>query len=691
MEGIHLDKLLALALGLALAWGVSFWAYRRTNPPTSAALRRLLLVLRLGGITALVLFLVEPEVEWKGRSYERPRLALLVDISSSMKFYGRTEALRELLAGPLAELGSKADVEAFIFSGDCRPLGWKELISILPEGSSTDIGGALRYLKNLGKKPDAVVLISDGAHNLGEDPLLPARGLGVPVYALGIGIPRRAKNVQLADLRADPIVYLGDTLKVVAFLRAWGMEGRMVYVELVEGGKVLDRREVKLPGDGREKEVLLSARPTEPGLHTYVLRVPASEGEVSDEDNSRLLRTYVSDRRVCILLLAGSPSPDLAFLRRLWKDKFKLDTFVLKDGGYYWGKSPPSSVEGYDVVVLLDFPPGPLAPLSEGLHRFVREGGGLLVLGGPRAFGPSPLDNLLPLKPYPKPHLREGSFVPERTRSGRVHPALALSDDPREDEEIWSELPPLLAWNLTGPPRDEAQVWAVHPGTGRPVMAFRTYGRGKVVAFACATFWRWDLMMWGTGGTNRAFSRLFCGLMKWLSKRSLGVEIVPESSVYKSGEPVIFSGRVYDRFSRPVEGASVVLRIDGKELPFKEEGPGKYGLTLRGLPPGEHPFVVLARRGREDLGKVEGSLLVEPFSLEDVRPEGDGRVLARVAEVSGGRYFTDVDSLVSYINLEGKYVEMTYKLRFRRGWELLLAAVVPLLAEWRIRRRRGML
>lgn len=683
--------MLAIALGLALAWGVSFWAYRRTNPPTSAALRRLLLVLRLGGITASVLFVVEPEVEWKGRSYERPRLVLLVDGSSSMKFYGRSETLRKLLAGPLAELGRKADVEAFVFSGDCHPLGRKELPSLLPEGSSTDIGGALRYLKTLRKKPDAVVLLSDGAHNLGEDPSLPAQGLGVPVYPLGIGILRKAKNLQIADLRADPIVYLGDTLKVVAFLRAWGMEGRRVYVELVEGEEVLDRKEVKLPGDGREREVLLSARPAEPGLHTYVVRVPASEGEASGKDNSRLLRISVSDRRVHVLLLAGSPSPDLAFLRRLWKENFKLDTFVLKDGGYYGGKSPPSSLEGYDVVVLLDFPPGPLAPLSEGLHRFVRDGGGLLVLGGPRAFCPSPLDDLLPIKPSPEPLLYEGRFVPERTRSGRVHPALVLSDDPREDEEIWSELPPLLAWNLTGPPREGAQVWAVHPGTGRPVMAFRTYGGGKVVAFACATFWRWDLMMWGTGGTNAAFSRLFCGLIRWLSKRSLGVEIAPESSVYKSGEPVVFSGRVYDRFSRPVEGASVLLRIDGRSLPFKEEGSGKYSLTLRGLPPGEHPFVVLARKGRKDLGKAEGSLLVEPFSLEDMRPEGDGRVLARIAEVSGGRYFTDVDSLLSYINLEGRYVERTYKLGFRRGWELLLAAVVPLLAEWGIRRRKGML
>lgn len=687
MKADGIVKLLALAL---LAWGASFWAYRRTNPPTSAALRRLLLVLRLAGITAVVLLVVEPEVKWKGRSYQRPRLALLLDGSSSMGFYGRWDTLREILAGPLSELGRKADVQTFVFSGDCRPLGRKEILSLVPEGSSTDIGGALRYLKSLGKKPDVVVLLSDGAHNLGEDPSLPARELGVPVYPLGIGISLKAKNIQLADLRADPVVPLGDTLKVVALIRAWGMEGRRVYVELVEGGKVLDRKEVKLPGDGRESEVLLSVRPAEPGLHTYVLRVPASEGEASDEDNLRLLRVSVPDRRVHVLLLAGSPSPDLAFLRRLWKGKFDLDAFVLKDGGYYGGKSPPS-LEGYDVVVLLDFPPGPLAPLSEGLRRFVREGGGLLVLGGPRAFGPSPLDDLLPLKPSPEPKLCEGRFVPERTPWGRVHPALVLSEDPREDEEIWSELPPLLAWNVTGPPREGAQVLAVHPGTGMPVVAFLTYGRGKVVAFACATFWRWDLMMWGTGGTNAAFSRLFCGLIKWLSKRSLGVEVAPERAVYKSGEPVVFSGRIYDRFSRPAEGASVVLSMDGRELPLKEEGPGKYSLTLRGLPPGEHRFVVLARKDGEDLGKVEGSLLVEPFSLEDTRPEGDGRVLARVAEVSGGRYFKDVDSLLSYISLEGKYVERTYKLGLRRGWELLLVAVLPLLAEWGIRRRKGML
>jgi len=691
-------KEMFLLIGLAVAWGLSLWAYRSTNPQISTTLRRVLLGLRLTGLTASFLFLAEPEVRWKERTWEKPKLALLVDESASMGFYGRDDALQDLLEGPLQDLKKKTILKAYAFAQKCRPIRWRELSSLSPDGPATDIGGALRYIGSLhGGRPDLVLLLSDGAHNVGEYPIVPARDLGIPIYVLGVGVSQKVKNLQIAGVRADPIVYLGDTLRVTAVLRAWGMRGQRVPVELVEGEKVVNRGEVTLPGDGREREVVLAVRPAEPGPHIYLIRAPSLEGEAVEEDNRRLIAISVLDRRVRVLLLAGGPSPDLAFLKKLLHGHrdFRLDAFVLKDSNtYYGGKSPPSDLEEYDVVVLLDFPPGPLGPLAQALRSFVREGGGLLLLGGPRAFGPSPVDDLLPLKPAPKPRLYEGPFVPERTTSGRSHPALMLSEDPKEGDRMWNELPPLLAWNATGPLKGGAIAWAVHPGTGQPVMAFRAYGKGKVVAFACATFWRWDLMMWGVGSTNRAFSRLFENLVRWLSKRARGeVQIVPENPVYRSGEPISFSGQVYGRLSDPVEGATVLLHIAGREVPLTDRGRGEYGTTLEGLPPGEYPFSVVARKEGEEVGRTEGMLLVEPFSMEYVRPEGDEEVLRRIAELSGGHYFSSegADSLMRYMDLEKKEVIRTYEFGVRRGWGILSVVVLPLLMEWGIRRRKGML
>ncbi|HID10134.1 MAG TPA: hypothetical protein EYP17_02390 [Candidatus Latescibacteria bacterium] len=688
-------KEIALGVGLALAWGLTFWAYRHTNPPVAPALKRALLGLRLIGLTAVVLFLAEPGVRWEGRSREKPKLALLVDESSSMGFYGRAEVLRGLLEGPLRNLRRKAELRAYAFAREPRPVPWQELSFLSPEGPATDIGGALRYLGALdgGEQPDAVLLLSDGAHNIGEDPVAPARDLGVPVYVLGVGASLKVRNLQIAKVRATPIVYLGDTLRVTAVLRAWGMRGQRVAVELVEGGKVVDRREVRLPGDGEEREMVLAAQPAELGPHTYLLRAPLLEGEAVEGDNRRLLRISVSDRRVRVLFLVGGPSPDLAFLRRLWGGRrdFQVDAFVLRDGGTYYRGRTPGSPEGYDVVVLLDFPSEPLEPLAPALRRFVREGGGLLALGGSRAFGPSAVADLLPFEPAPKPRLYEGPFILERTPSGRRHPALLPSE---EGDRMWGELPPLLAWNATGPLRADAVALAVHPGTRQPVMAFRSYGRGKVAAFACATFWRWDLMMWGVGGTNRAFSRIFEGLIRWLSKRALGgVHIGPENPVYRSGEPVPFSGWVYDRLFRPVEGATVLLYIAGKEVLLTDRGWGEYGTTLDGLPSGEYPFTVAARKGGEELGWAEGVLLVEPFSVEDTKPEGDEEVLRLIAERSGGLYFPgeEADSLLNRLDLEEVDVPRAYGFEVQRGWGLLLAAVLPLSVEWGIRRRKGML
>src|SRR5262249_29381150 len=57
--------------------------------------------------------------------------------------------------------------------------------------AATATGDALAALARLpvDKRPDGVVIVSDGAVNAGEDPVAAARALGVPVHALLVGEP----------------------------------------------------------------------------------------------------------------------------------------------------------------------------------------------------------------------------------------------------------------------------------------------------------------------------------------------------------------------------------------------------------------------------------------------------------------------------------------------------------------------
>ena len=155
-------------------------------------------------------------------------------------------------------------------------------------------------------------------------------------------------------------------------------------------------------------------------------------------------------------------------------------------GGYIWkywiGHSVsffPATMDElltYDVVVLADIPQDPLTPEKrQMLADFVKRGGGLLVLGGPYAYGAaawngSPLESLLPvatnrvfdLQPATAPAplaLTSGG----KKHLGRVRPPLGV-----------------VPWRNEALPRPGSEIWAMSGSA--PFAVFGKAGEGRVVA-----------------------------------------------------------------------------------------------------------------------------------------------------------------------------------------------------------------
>ena len=78
-----------------------------------------------------------------------------------------------------------AEVSAFGFAQDIHDLDLDTLSALRPVGSATDLTGALRKSAKGKSDPRAfqgILLVSDGAHNLGEDPLSWAAETEMPVF-----------------------------------------------------------------------------------------------------------------------------------------------------------------------------------------------------------------------------------------------------------------------------------------------------------------------------------------------------------------------------------------------------------------------------------------------------------------------------------------------------------------------------
>ena len=704
------------------AIGLAYFAYLRTNPPISSALRALLRILRGAALCLLLMLVLEPVLALGILRQERPTIVLLVDRSESMGISDPTgnrweTAIRLLRGETVRELAHRAKLIPVAFADRTESLTLSHLDTLTVGGRGTDISGALAYVESelSAEHLHAAVLLSDGGHNLGRDPgeWTPE----VPVYPVGIGSEEGQRDLRVARVSCPEVGYSGEELPVEATIEGWDYEGTSAVMILSEGDRELDRTVVRIGASGTQRSVTFRVSPEEPGRHTYTLRMPPIEGEASAENNAGMAAVEVLKSRQRILVIAGGPSADLAFLRRSLAQDERFEVVVRaarREGGFYGGGLPSSEAEwrAYDLVVLVDLSRTKIAGVAErALSEFVRAGGGLLVTGGRNALGAewrgSPLADVLPVALERRgDSFREDTFTPQLTAPGREHFVARLSIDPWRNEELWAELPPLLGWNGNLGAKPGATPLLEHPSIGLngrhlPLMVVGRYGEGRTMLVGFSSFWRMDLMMWGIGRTNEASDRLWNNAVRWLTTRADAgrVRIATDQKIYRGGERILVEGWVYDEVMRPSGNAEVTVRIKeegadiGRMVRLDEVEPGRYRAELAGPDPGAYRFEGIARIGDREVGRAEGPFEVSGYSLEFENTRMDRALLTGLAHRTGGRFYApeQVSELLEDLDLKMREVEELREIRvWNRPW--VLAAIAMLLAaEWTMRRRRGML
>ena len=117
---------------------------------------------------------------------------------------------------------------------------------------ATALGTALATLPTTaaGQALDAVVVVSDGVVNAGDDPVAVARGLGVPVHTVWVGRPG-APDRAVMEIEAPPQARVGEATRCVHH-RTTEPQGSPFTVRLLDGGSELARATVVSPGAGAD-------------------------------------------------------------------------------------------------------------------------------------------------------------------------------------------------------------------------------------------------------------------------------------------------------------------------------------------------------------------------------------------------------------------------------------------------------
>jgi hypothetical protein len=739
--------LLALIAGFAL----SIWTYRRTVPRTSPRRRRILITFRAIGMALILFVLFQPVLTLTNSSTLSPHIALVLDNSKSMRLpqsgndssagKNRRSAMFANISQVIPKniLTNSSRLNSYIFSEQTNSLGGTppaSFDSVKADASATDISSVFSFvqdeqkIKNIG----AIILYSDGAYNVGSNPIYAAEKLGIPVYTVGLGDSTELRDVALTEIFTNEVATINVAQPVDLTIHSVGAKsGDRLMITLYSENEKIGEQPLSLKEGTNDYTTSFSYTPKKEGTIKLTAKITPSDPSIDATEKNNLRISYVNvlKNKFRIVLFAGSPSPDVSFITDYFSARKEIEfvSFVQKQGAeFYEGDPTPEKVKDADLVILIGFP---ISSTSNEALALVRK----LLVGEsrPMLFVPSRLLDLTKLKTLEDALPFSLKSAQPSGNELKVYTSLSAdkTDNPifRAQKEQtaqtkWESLAPLIKTetHFTAKPESEVLAEATMQGVklGEPLVMTRSVGRSRQIAFTGYGLWQWKLTSFGREKAFASLSRkkdstianesaldIFLGnSTRWLvtHDEQKRVRIAPTRKLYDAGEKIEFAGQIYDESFVPVDGALVTVKVMGAnlgspiEMTLEPLSNGRYSAHLtQGLAAGDYTYSGEAKTGTKTLGSDGGRFNVGDYSIEFAEPRMRSDILRALSEKTGGKFYTPetstdiIKDIEANSNFHAKKFEERKDYEGRNMWPLLALAVLFFSTEWFIRKRSGML
>jgi hypothetical protein len=613
---------IVLLAGAGAAAALAWWIYGRRELPGQG--RGLLAGLRWAALALVLLVLVDPVLPRPGRAAEAPPV-VIIDASLSMLLPVEPGAEERRWDAAVREARRQAGGRAVLLAGrQTRAVSADSLPLLQPDAPGSRLLPALQAAAEAGAR--RVVVISDGGVEDGRAVAGWAPRLGLAVEVRQV-VRQAMANRSLAELQAPEWAESGRPVEIEFGVAAVGLAGEPVRVVARQDGQELADTSVTSPADGRVSSGVLRLTPRPPPGGGWVrLEIGLEPGDAVPDDDTRVVRIFVTDEPAGVALVSFRPDWELRFLQPVLARSLGvpvrgylrsepgsyLRTGIGQAAGVAAGEDEVRrAVERADLVVLHGVGTDVPGWARDALQRERR----LLVFPGADAAG-------LPA-PFGVPAAVANDWVPSGDVPASPMAAVLAGVDV-------GEAPPLQA--LHPPP--QVPGWTpLHlsaGGRGAPmpaVWAGEQAGRRWAIALG-AGYWSWAFR----GDASRdLYSRLFGGLAGWLLAGQVtvdGVGVRPAERVIVRGEPV--------RWLAPgLRPDSMAIRLTAADGSLVTDTVLRAAvadtLALDGVPPGDYAYEATAFAEGSVAGRGTGEMTVEWYSPEYARPAADLQLLTAAA------------------------------------------------------------
>ena len=737
--GVPWTVFIATIVGVAVAVP-TFLLYSRAAGKSRPLDRAILSALRTIAISLILFSLFRPVLVLSTVVPQRNFLGILIDDSRSMGIADADGAPRSDLVQQLfgdvegslkPALADRFILRFFRFSSEAQRV--EDIGSLGYAGTKTNLGGALdRARQELASVPLAgLVLVTDGADNTHEsleEPLLALRARSVPVYTVGLGRPSFSRDIEVSRVETPRSVLKGASLVVDVSVAQTGYTGSTVTLVVEDGGRIVNTQDIELPREGEVATVRIPFTATEPGPRAFRFRIAPQEGELVAENNEQEVLIVVEDHIEKVLYFEGEPRHETAFIRRAMREDENIRVVSLirtADNKFYrieienpdeelTGGFPTTRQElfGYRGLIIGSveasfFTLDQLRMIADFVSQ---RGGGLLMLGGRRAFSEggyaeTPVGEVLPivLQPVDGEEQFFSEVDVEITPAGRTHPITQIAGTIEESENRWGELPPLTVVNRVTRTKPGATTLLTgdRPGRAEPqiVLAYQRYGRGRVLVLPVQDSWLWqmhaDIPL--DDMTHETFWRQ---LLRWtVASVPDRVQVTSVADRVAAGEPVELLAVVEDDTYLKVNNTEVRVRVrspsgavDSLTMDWTVDRDGEYRAKFVPREEGLYEIRVDAEEGGEFLASDASYVQVKDPAREYFDAEMQAPTLRRISDETHGHFYTS--KTVSTLPEDITFTDSGTTVVERRDlWDMpaiFLMLILLVSAEWGYRRKRGL-
>ncbi len=590
----------------------SYFIYKKTNPDLSRFFKFTLIGIRSVALALILLILFEPIITTLQNQTKKPKIAIIYDNTESMsvntKRFDKIAIYKKVIEN--LDLG-EIDKDEFLLDDELLKISDFEFDSLKFKGKNTNFNLPLKYVNdNLDyENYSSVLILTDGVHNNGVNPMVKARELARPIFTIGIGDTNQYKDIKLVNLITNKIGYLDNLIPVIAKFEAFGFKNEEIKITLLENNKIINEKLLTLDPNKNYYEEFFDYIPKSEGKNKLTVKISELKDEEFSNNNSKDEYIDINKSKKKIMIISGSANPDISFVKSEFNKvkNLEITEFIQRNKGEFYKTPNATDFKESELIILIGYPNN-FSPdaITKNIKTELDNGKSLIFIPS-RDLN---YDKAKILKDYLGINVISNSgfesvvepIVIEKSASNSI---LKLNE--ANNTDLWNNLPPLFRTQLffnTLPTASPIMKFKILGNVfEEPLLLTNEFNKTKSLVFLGYGIYKWKLGAYsndlksGDENPGDLFSALFSNSLKWLSIEKNDKRFVLNTSkyIYSLGENIEINAQLYDKLYNPLNSGKILVDIINKKtnksissLYLKNIGNGKYYGTINKLQLGEY-------------------------------------------------------------------------------------------------------